>query len=238
MAASASELASRLGIMTFRSRSWSTEVLPFLRIPEIYDKDVIVVDCPTCPVSLSCLTGRSGTGWRFDCCGTAIMAVRDGFVFVDCQINEFRDERASSDHGPCPLCTGGIMEAAELTRGNPAVAENYYLATVHAKFPLAERLANLRQRRQEALAWPGERRKASKMATYLSLYEDHLTKIIEHGGSEGAVETAISEYNKATPAKLEAWAKQAALACSYCTEPADIDGARPTDEVTCKEHRV
>lgn len=131
-------------------------MLPFLRIPETRDEDVVVVDCPSCPVSLSCLTGRSGTGWRFDCCGMAVMAVRDGFVFVDCRVNEFRDERASSDHGLCPLCTGGIMEMAELTRGNPFETENYYLPTVHAKFPIVERLASLRRRHQEALAWTGE----------------------------------------------------------------------------------
>lgn len=127
-------------------------MLPFLRIPETRDEDVAVVDCSSCPVSLSCLTGRSGTGWRFDCCGTATMAIQGGFVFVDCQINEFRDERASSNHGPCPLCTGGIMEAVELARENPAAVENHYLPTVHAKFPLAERLASLRRRHQEALA--------------------------------------------------------------------------------------
>jgi hypothetical protein len=133
-------------------------MLPFLRIPETPDEDVVAVDCPSCPVNLSCLTGRSGTGWRFDCCGTAAMSVRGGTVLVDCQINEFRDERASSDHGDCPLCTGGIMEAVELTRGiPPALATvNYYLPTVHSKFPLAERLASLRRRHQEALAWTGE----------------------------------------------------------------------------------
>lgn len=130
-------------------------MLPFLRIPETRDEDVVVVDCPTCPVSLSCLTGRSGTGWRFDCCGMAAMSVRGGTVMIDCQINEFRDERASSG-SVCPLCTGAIMEAIELARGNPAAAESYYLPTAHAKFPLAERLASLRRRHQEALAWTGE----------------------------------------------------------------------------------
>lgn len=130
-------------------------MLPFLRIPETRDEDVAVVDCPTCPVSLSCLTGKSGTGWRFDCCGMAAMSVRGGTVMIDCQINEFRDERASSGSA-CPLCTGGIMEAIELARGNPAATESYYLPTVHAKFPLAERLASLRRRHQEALAWTGE----------------------------------------------------------------------------------
>lgn len=131
-------------------------MLPFLRIPETPDEDVVAVDCPSCPVNLSCLTGKSGTGWRFNCCGTAAMSVRDGTVMVDCQINRFKDERTSSDPSYCPLCTGGIMEAAELSRGNPSASVNYYLPTVHAKFPIAERLANLRRRHQEALAWTGE----------------------------------------------------------------------------------
>lgn len=48
------------------------------------------------------------------------------------------------------------MEAVELARGVPFASENYYLPTVHAKFPLAERLASLRRRHQEALAWTGE----------------------------------------------------------------------------------
>lgn len=131
-------------------------MLLFLQIPETCDEDVVAVDCPSCPVNLSCFTGKSGTGWRFDCCGTAVMDVRGGIVLIDCQINEFRDERTSSDGSPCPLCTGGIMEAAELSRGHPSAPVNYYLPTVHSKFPLVERLAGLRRRRQEALAWTGE----------------------------------------------------------------------------------
>ncbi len=131
-------------------------MLPFLQIPETRDEDIVVVDCPSCPVNLSCLTGRSGTGWRFNCCGMAAMGVRGGTVFIDCQINEFRDERATSDPSFCPLCTGGIMEVVELSRGNPSASESYYLPTVHAKFPLAERLASLRRRHQEALARTGE----------------------------------------------------------------------------------
>lgn len=75
------------------------------------------------------------------------------------------------------------------------------------------------------------------MPTYLSLYEDHLTRIIERGGSESTIEIAVSEYNRATLARLEAWVKEAALTCSYCDKPADIDGTKPTDEVTCGEHR-
>lgn len=76
------------------------------------------------------------------------------------------------------------------------------------------------------------------MPTYLSLYEDHLTRIIERGGSEAAIEAAVSEYNRATPSRLAEWAKGAALTCSYCDRPADVDAARPTDEVTCREHRT
>jgi len=77
------------------------------------------------------------------------------------------------------------------------------------------------------------------MPTYLSAYEDHQTAIIERGGSEAAIEAAVAEYNKATPAKLVAWVKQAALTCAYCDKPAVVDGdTRPTDEVTCAEHRT
>lgn len=76
------------------------------------------------------------------------------------------------------------------------------------------------------------------MPTYLSLYEDHLTRIIEQGGSESEIETAVSEYNRASPEKLAEWAKTANPTCSYCDKPAETDGARPTDEVTCREHRA
>lgn len=79
------------------------------------------------------------------------MSVHGGTVLIDCQINEFRDERTCSN-AECPLCTGGIMEAVELTRGIPFAPANYYLPTVHAKFPLAERLASFRRRYQETLA--------------------------------------------------------------------------------------
>ena len=76
------------------------------------------------------------------------------------------------------------------------------------------------------------------MPTYLSLYEDHLTRIIEHGGSEPEIETAISEYNRPTQAGVETWVKEASLTCSYCDKPAETEGARPTDEITCREHRT
>lgn len=76
------------------------------------------------------------------------------------------------------------------------------------------------------------------MPTYLSLYEDHLTRIIGEGGSESDIETAVSEYNKPTRTRVEAWVKDASLMCSYCDKPADIENARPTDEVTCQEHRA
>lgn len=77
------------------------------------------------------------------------------------------------------------------------------------------------------------------MPTYLSAYEDHQTAIIERGGSEAAIEAAITEYNKVTPAKFVEWVKQAALPCAYCNKLASIDAdTKPTDEVTCPEHRT
>jgi len=133
-------------------------VIPFLQIPDTPDTDITPVDCATCPINMSCLTGKSGTGWRFDCCGMAAMRLGDDTVIVDCQINEFRDERLPSDgFGLCPLCSSAIMEV-ELAKTNDAVGINYYLPTVHAKFPLVERLMNLRKRHQKAqdaraLAW-------------------------------------------------------------------------------------
>lgn len=77
------------------------------------------------------------------------------------------------------------------------------------------------------------------MPTYLSAYEDHQTAIIERGGSEAAVEAAIEEYNRPTPTKLVEWVKQATFTCAYCSKPAVInDETRPTDEITCAEHRA
>lgn len=122
-------------------------MIPFLQISDTPDADIVPVDCATCPINMSCLTGKSGTGWRFDCCGTAVMTLGNGSVMVDCQINQLRDERRSGGFGPCPLCTGSIMEAVELARLTATVT-NYYLPTVHAKIPLAERLARLRERHQ------------------------------------------------------------------------------------------
>lgn len=125
-------------------------MLPFLRISDTPDADVVPVDCPTCPINMSCLTGRSGTGWRFDCCGTAVMRLGGDTVMVDCQINEFRDERRSGGFDPCPLCSGAIMEVVELAEPGVAVGTNYYLPTVHARIPLAKRLTRLRARHREA----------------------------------------------------------------------------------------
>ncbi len=118
---------------------------PFIRISDTPDADIVPVDCPTCPVNLSCLTGRSGTGWRFDCCGTAVLDLGNDMVMVDCKINEFRDERHQR-FGLCLLCSGAIMEVEEL--GGLAVGTNYYLPTVHARIPLADRLKTLRARHQ------------------------------------------------------------------------------------------
>jgi hypothetical protein len=75
------------------------------------------------------------------------------------------------------------------------------------------------------------------MPTYLSKYEDHLSALIAGGGSEAAIESAIDEYNKVSPAKLAAWVASAELTCAYCDRPAVANDVRPTDEVTCAEHR-
>jgi hypothetical protein len=124
-------------------------VIPFLQVSDTPDADIVPVDCATCPINMSCLTGRSGTGWRFDCCGSAVMSLGVDTVMVDCQINEFRDDRRSTGFGLCPLCSGSIMEAVELARLTATVTK-YYLPTVHAKIPLASRLITLRERHQAA----------------------------------------------------------------------------------------
>lgn len=75
------------------------------------------------------------------------------------------------------------------------------------------------------------------MPTYLSKYEDHLSALIAGGGNEADVERAIDEYNKVTPARLAAWVASAGLTCAYCENPALASAVRPTDEVTCSEHK-
>lgn len=127
-------------------------MFPFLRISDTPDADIVPVDCPACPINMSCFTGRSGTGWRFDCCGTAVMSLGGDTVIVDCQINEFRDERRSGGFGLCPLCSGSIMEVVERSKLDLAAATIHYLPTVHARIPLAERLTRLRTRHRAAKA--------------------------------------------------------------------------------------
>lgn len=126
-------------------------MIPFLRISDTPNTDIVSVDCPTCPVNMSCFSGKSGTGWRFDCCGMATMDLGDNTVLVDCQINEFIDKHWANEFTFCPLCSGAIMEV-ELAKTKNALGTNYYLPTVHAKFPLAERLMRLRRCHKEASA--------------------------------------------------------------------------------------
>jgi hypothetical protein len=75
------------------------------------------------------------------------------------------------------------------------------------------------------------------MSTYLSKYEDHLASLIASGGSEADIERAVSEYNKVTPARLAEWVASAGLTCAYCESPALSIDVRPTDEITCAEHK-
>lgn len=75
------------------------------------------------------------------------------------------------------------------------------------------------------------------MPTYLSKYEDHLNALIAGGGNEEDIERAVDEYNKVSPAKLAAWINMTDLTCAYCDKPAVKRGARPTDEITCEEHK-
>lgn len=126
-------------------------MLTFLQLVETGIEEIKPVDCPTCPINMSCIAGAGGTGWRFDCCGSSGFALQGGTLFVDCGINRFERHDKSGEFPTCPVCNGGIMEVAEAgSRGELQVGTNYYLPTVHARVSLADRLDLLRRKRLEA----------------------------------------------------------------------------------------
>jgi hypothetical protein len=101
-----------------------------------------IVDCGTCPVSLECIVGRSGNGWRFDCCGAAALEVPvdDGgrvLLIVDCAANRFAQRERAPDFNVCPLCSGDIVKSNLNDIGD----HHRYLPTVHAKHQPGVRLA-------------------------------------------------------------------------------------------------
>jgi hypothetical protein len=99
------------------------------------------VTCGTCPVSMACMIGQGGNGWKFDCCGaTGFVLEGVGTLAIDCSRNEFEQNKDAKKYRQCPLCSGGIMEVVErssLDGGNDA---NRYLLTAHAKVPLEDRV--------------------------------------------------------------------------------------------------
>lgn len=107
------------------------------------------VNCGGCPASFTCLADSSdnpGNGYRFNCCGAVGVDVPDPqapdddtrtmLAVLDCQRNSFYQNRTAAKVKACPLCTGEIIEAA--LRGH--ADDHYYVPTVHAKKPLADRL--------------------------------------------------------------------------------------------------
>lgn len=127
-------------------------MLTFLQLVDAPADGINPVDCPTCPINMSCISGRGGTGWRFDCCGSSGFRLQDGTLFVDCGINRFEQHDKAKEYPTCPVCNGGIMEVAEAgRRGEFQVGNNYYLPTVHARVDLADRLALLRSKQREVV---------------------------------------------------------------------------------------
>lgn len=110
------------------------------------------VHCGTCPVSMACMVGQGGNGWKFDCCGST------GFVFdkttlvVDCAKNEFEQAAEAKKFKLCPLCSGGIMEVIVRSVNETGDENNRYLLTEHAKVPLAQRIELWKEKHLAALA--------------------------------------------------------------------------------------
>lgn len=109
------------------------------------------VTCGTCPVSLACVVGEGGTGWKFDCCGSTAVRIEDQILLIDCAKNNFEQHKDAKEHQLCPLCSGGIMEAVERGRLDGGQDPNRYVLTVYAKVPFADRLAVWRRTHVEAL---------------------------------------------------------------------------------------
>ncbi len=110
------------------------------------------VDCGTCPVSLQCIVGRGGNGWRFECCGATALEVPvedDGRVLliVDCANNRFEQRERAPDFDTCPLCSGDIVKSDINDMGG----HHRYLPTVHAQHGVAVRQAQWRKTVPEAL---------------------------------------------------------------------------------------
>lgn len=75
------------------------------------------------------------------------------------------------------------------------------------------------------------------MSTYLTAYEEELTRIIESGGTQDVVDKAVDEYNRFQKSAFEVWLKGASLKCIHCGADAEQEGVEPVEEIACKEHR-
>lgn len=103
------------------------------------------VDCGTCPVSMVCAVGEGGNGYVFDCCRSVGFETTENgkrvLYVIDCQNHQFAQTSLAKECKLCPLCSGGIMEVVLRDIGH----SNRYLPTVHAKVPVAERVALFRK---------------------------------------------------------------------------------------------
>ncbi len=98
------------------------------------------VDCGTCPVSMQCIAGDGGNGWKFDCCGAAAVEVitDEGRVLLvmDCAENRFERNVRAEEFKECGLCNCDVVMTHFLGMSD----HHRYVPTVHAKVPVRERL--------------------------------------------------------------------------------------------------
>ena len=127
---------------------------PFAALLEVSPAqlDATRVDCGTCPVSIQCLAGDGGNGWRFDCCGATGVQVADGdgqlLLVMDCADNAFKARMHDKDLGVCPLCSGDLLKAHVLGMTD----HHRYVPTAHAKHSTSVRIAQIRKKLPEAIA--------------------------------------------------------------------------------------
>ena len=120
---------------------------------KVSDVEQSVVDCGTCPVSIQCVLSDGGTGWRYDCCGSAAVEVPGPILLIlDCQKNTFRQSERAEDMPRCPLCDGDLVKSHVLGMSGG----HHYVPTVHAKHPPRVRLALFKKTLPIALALKAE----------------------------------------------------------------------------------
>lgn len=112
-------------------------------------KDLKIVDCGTCPVTMACAINRGGNGHTFDCCGATGVVVENEdaatLLMIDCGAHKFeRDD--DYDSTQCPLCSSDALKAELLGLGTPA----RWVPTVHARVAAETRLTAWRTALPEA----------------------------------------------------------------------------------------